>query len=617
MATYATDLQTISLADSNTGWAELAGHLSGAAPAQDTESYIHNAAAVSQSTGQAVGTTAGMQYDYGSAVSWTSGDVFIVWQMFAAPTNIFPWASGGMRFGVGSSVGNMNFYNALGDDFGNYPYGGWQNTAIDPEVTADAIDGTPTAGVYQIFGSLPNMRAKITKGSPHLVDAIRYGRGEFQVTGTAATFSGMAAVNDADTARWGLFQSSGGSYLWKGLMSLGLTGTSVTFSDQNKAIRIEDTPRVSASFNKIEINNTSSSVTFTSIQISGIQTSITGSAPISKGDFEVVDNATVSKDGCTFVDMGTFIYQSNSTISSTTYRRCGQITSGGAVFSGCTITNSTAAASVIASSYTDIEDFTDCTFTSDGTNHAIDLGTVSATASVSWANFLTGYAGTDGSTGNEALKVNVASGQTLTISVTSGYDTPSVYNTGTGTVTVVTGTRTVTVAVTSIDGPVSGANVFLAAAAGGPFPFNVSVSINNTTPGGTTARVTHSTHGLSTGDKVIISGASEPLNNGVFTITKVDNNTYDYTMSGDPAGAAGGNPTSTFVFLKGLATAGTDSNEISMTRSIPSAQPVTGWARKTSVAPDYDPPNYKQGAISGTVSSTGDTTFTPVLISDD
>ena len=202
MATYATDLQTVNLADSSTGWSEMTGHTSGGAPAADTESYIHNGTSISQATGQATGTNAGVEYDYGSAITWTSGDVFIVWQMFAAPTNIFDWATGGMRFAVGSSSGNVNFWNALGDNFGNYPYGGWQNTAIDPEITADATDGTPTAGTYQIFGSLPNMRAKITKGSPHLIDAIRYGRGELQVTGTAATFSGMATANDGSTARW-------------------------------------------------------------------------------------------------------------------------------------------------------------------------------------------------------------------------------------------------------------------------------------------------------------------------------------------------------------------------------------------------------------------------------
>ena len=424
MATYATDLNTVHLCDDDTGWSELSGHSSGAAPSQDLESFIHNASAVSQATGQATGTTAGMEYDYGSNISWTSGFAFFVWQMFAAPTNIYDWANGGMRFGVGSSSGNMDFWNALGDNFGNYPYGGWQNTAIDPEVTADTTDGTPT-GTYRYFGSLPNMRNKITKGSPHVIDAIRYGRGEFQVTGTGADFSGMAAANDASTARWGLFRATRGGFLWKGLMSLGLTGTSVTFSDSNKNIFIEDTPRVSSGFNKIEINNASSSITWNNITILGIQTSITGSDPVSPGDFEVVDDATVDLTSCTFVDMGIFAFDSNSTLDVCTWRRCHQVTGNEAIFDRCDFDSSPAA---IAISVSDLNQVTNGHFISDGNGHAVELTSL-GTGTMTWSNVVVGYASSDGSTGDEALYVNVGSG-TLNLSIATGATTPSIRTAG-------------------------------------------------------------------------------------------------------------------------------------------------------------------------------------------
>jgi hypothetical protein len=381
------------------------------------------------------------------------------------------------------------------------------------------------------------------------------------------------------------------------------------FRDSNQTIFIQDTRKVTSTFNKVEIRNASTRVDWTGINFTCLSPSTTAS----KGDFAMIDAADVNIDSCTFNDMNTFVFLSSGSVAGTTFRRCSTITSGGAVFSGSTIINSTAAVSVTASSPSDIEDFTGCSFISDGTNHAMDLGTVSATVSYSWANYLTGYAGTDGSTGNEAIKVNVASGQTLTISVTSGYNTPSIYNTGTGTVTVVTGTRTVKVAVTSVSGAVSGANVFLAATGSGPFPVNAT--INSITRSTTTATVTHAAvHGLATSDQVNITGITDKVeDNGVHTITVTGTTTYTYTTTNSGSTNYTGTKKATFVFLKGVADSpGGTGNEISMTRSISADQPVIGWARKSTSAPYY-----KEGAISGTVSSSGNTTFSPVLISDD
>lgn len=470
MATYATDLTVLNACDSATGWSELpAPHAAGSAPSADTENYFHNGTSISQATGQGVNQTAGIQYDHGSALTWTAASnwVIMLWTYYAAPTNLKDWSTGGMRLGIGSSDNNGDIYNAMGNDFGTYPYGGWQNTAIDPEfATADQTIGTG-GGTYRNFIILPNITAKITKGSPLAVDVLRYGRGEFQVTGTGATFDGMATANDnATTGRWGLFQLFGKAYDWKGLMSLGLTGTSVTFTATNITINIQDTPRVLAGFNQIEINHTSSSVTWTTVAISGIETSITGSAPVSPGGFEVVDNATVSKTSCTFTDMGTFAYLSNSTIITSTYRRCLSIVQGGAVFTGCIFDESEANLALIVD---DLDIVTDCTFNSDGTGHAVDLGTIASTQSIAWDNSDSSYAGTDGSTGNETIVVSVNTGITLTINVGAGYTTPTIKNDGVGTVTVVSGQVTLGITVKDIVDAslLEDARVYVTAAAGG------------------------------------------------------------------------------------------------------------------------------------------------------
>ena len=91
------------------------------------------------------------------------------------------------------------------------------------------------------------------------------------------------------------------------------------------------------------------------------------------------------------------------------------------------------------------------TFISDGTGHAVDLGTFAATASISWDNKLvssaTEWDGVTGSpittttTGNEAILCNVASGQILTINVTDFGSLPTVKNDGAGTVNIVSGQK--------------------------------------------------------------------------------------------------------------------------------------------------------------------------------
>jgi hypothetical protein len=60
------------------------------------------------------------------------------------------------------------------------------------------------------------------------------------------------------------------------------------------------------------------------------------------------------------------------------------------------------------------------------------------------------------------------------------------------------------------------------------------------THSGTVAEITHLNHRLATGDEVIISGANETEYNGTFTITVLDDNTYEYTMSSSPSQDATG-----------------------------------------------------------------------------
>ena len=424
IATYNTDLNDIDTCEAIGTWTELTGHTSGGAASVDGESYIQGSNCISQSTGTKTGIVCGLEFDYGSDVSgsMTAGDCFFFWQIYLAAANVYPFASGGLRVGVGSSAGNMNFWKTGGNDFGRYPYGGWQNFAIDPVYTPDYIDGTPT-GAYQFFGSLPNIIKQVSKGNPHGVDAIRYGRGEIYIqggeSGAYGTFSGIAAANDTQLARWGLFQAQGTGYLWKGLISLGTSTHDVDFRDSNANITIDDTPRTYAEFNKIEINYPSTNVEWTGVAITSLNAS-----GLSIGQLEVIDStAQVNFNTCTFTDMNTFIFELGCDINLTTFRRCGQVTQGGGIFDGCTFEESSAEVSLLVD---DLDNIENCSFISDGSNHGIRLTEDHAdnTYTLTGCKY-TGYSATDGDTGNECI-FNDSTGHVI-INVIGG-DVPTIRN---------------------------------------------------------------------------------------------------------------------------------------------------------------------------------------------
>lgn len=60
------------------------------------------------------------------------------------------------------------------------------------------------------------------------------------------------------------------------------------------------------------------------------------------------------------------------------------------------------------------------------------------------------------------------------------------------------------------------------------------------TRSGSTATVTHTGHGLATGQRVLIEGADQQQYNGVHQITVTGSNTYEYTVVGTPATPATG-----------------------------------------------------------------------------
>jgi len=415
-----------------------------------------------------------------------------------------------------------------------------------------------------------------------------------------ANFAGFAALNDASTARWGLIQFNNGAYLVKGRVIFGMNSggsdAAVEFVDSNKVLFIQDVQKVSANFNRFEVRHASSLVTMTSISIRSLST-------VSPGRWQTVAGA-VTKTACVFTAMDTFTYGSSDTLTRCTYNQCKTVTTGGATFNTCTFNQPTATPAVSVSSPANAAKISGSTFISTGTGHGLTIG--GAVADITLTNDTwTGYAASDGSTGNEAVYVNTSAGS-MTINIVGG-TRPSVRAAAGVNLTINSGVAlTVTVKDIITGSLINVARVLAKVAAGGDLPFEETVtSINRS---GSTATVAHTGHGLSDGKKVLIQGATEQEYNGVFVLTKINDDSYSYTVSGTPSTPAGGTIKATAVIIDG----DTSSGVITDTRDYTASQPVTGIVRKGSASPYY-----ASAPFSGTISTSGGLSVTVLMIPDE
>ena len=609
---YSEDLTDIDLAEAITAWAE-STHVDwddGGAPVADADyPFIQGSFAISQLCTKA--TIASLLVNAGTGLTLPTDGAYFVWHIFTAPGALDVYANGGMRLMVGHDLANFYSWDVGGSNFGRNPYGGWMNQVVNPAIgSPDDTVGTPS-GTQQYIGAAVRNITAIGKGDPHAVDAVRYGRGsstfEAGESGTPATFAGFAALNDATAARWGLIQTIDGGYLYKGKMTLGTTGTAVYFSDANKSILIDNTPKVTANFNTIEVNNAGSTIIWSNVRFFSLGTA-------SPGRLVMNANATLTWNLCQFDNMGVFGFGGvNSVCTNAAWRGCGKITANGAKLNGSSISGYTGAAdtsSLVWNTATDLDGYTDDMTFVKGTNahHAIELG-VSSPVNLTIRNVtFSGFNASNAQNDSVLHLLDKGSDQTWTIGCVGCSGTVSYKKVRAGdTVNITQGVAT-TVHVQDMNtgNSIEGARVLIKAAAGGPKPYQASVSI---TRSGTTVTVVHTAHGLATNDWVVIEGCNEGEYNGAWQITYVGVDSYTYQVSTTPSSPATGTPTSTFAPIQGTTN---PSGDISDTRTYSSNQPFTGVIRWASGSPVY-----KSQPVSGTINSSTGASLTVQMIRDD
>jgi len=420
---YTEDLTDIDLAESTLGWVAYGGGGAGLSASPDFSMQGTNCL-----DKQITNADKGTMFDNGSGITLGAGDHVFIWHFCATPGLTDTLANKGASVLVGSGTGAYCQYHVEG----NNTYGASGRVArcypIDYAVrTANAsapyrtITGSPAANP-QVFGG-----GLVTTGSvkgPNVgIDAIRYGTGAFLTAGelisagdgsdNPCTFAGFQTQNDAPSNRWGILTSVGGSYELQGRFVIGQnnagTATLARFEDSDVNIALVDTAHAAADFTQIIIDHASTVCNMTNINIQALGTTNPGRFIVNSANPEV--NVT----GGTWTAIGIITLRSNSTFDGTVLRSTDQITQNGATLTNCTIDQNSAASALLSDNPGLVSG---CTFVSDGTGHAIEITTPGTYTFTD--NILSGYAGTDGSTGNEAIYNNSGGAVTINNSGSSG-----------------------------------------------------------------------------------------------------------------------------------------------------------------------------------------------------
>jgi len=542
------------------------------------------------------------QWDRGTGIDMT-GQHFRVWINHAAIPYLDPVSGGGMEVGLSSDNSNWAYWTLFGSD--TYE-GGWFNGIVDCDSSPDSGSYTKTSVRYF------KIRGNVISGAANKIntwyDYLRYGDGYYATGGTSGDEITLAGILAQDAANgYGMLLAVEGVYFGYGELQLGNGATTTWFKMDGEVLVFTDSPVATGLF---AVRGEGSGCRV-NIANSVIRSAGTGDANRFGLDMDDTNLVSCSITGSFLVRAGASAFKSGQTITSNVFLDCSQIAAGGADFTGTVVSGyegTTATAAMLYDVNADPDgELDDMEFTKGtATTHAIELGT-NCPSSITLRGWTT--SGYNASNGQNDSTIYNNSGKSVTISVVNGSGNFTYRNGSGASTTMSIDPRTVTVTALTTGGTeIQNANVFLRTKTGGtgPFPENDTVTIVNS---GTTATVTHTSHGMATNDYVLISGSEYDENNGVFQITVNGVDEYEYTMTSTPSGSPSATIKCWFVFLKGL----TDVNgEISMSRVISSDQDVEGWARKSTSSPYY-----KQGDISGVVSSSGDTDFTAVMASDE
>lgn len=489
MPTIVPNLTVITLADATTGWSGTSGQL-------DVEVYkqavnIGSDGAYTYQTGK--NSLEGCTFTPATNINMTANYTtpHLYWTMRC---DVFPFCellntgatNSGLMVRVTDGAGNYTQWHVAGSDTWD---GSWRNFVLDLTNTANVHSSSGTLSLADV-DIITWYTDNSNSGNIRIIDntwldAVRYGDG---LTAHSTTTENIdfqdIADDDALTANYyGVLQETDGVLFCQGGINIGLDANTTNFVSSGETLyfrdRIVDAGHYGINYVSGGANVTSISfdaLVCKTVGLSGAELnlpadvgappSITNSTFINMG-LSTLYYATVS--GTRFVGCGNFSTTSCD-FDACVFDACGIHLEAGAssTYDNCTFDGATGVNALTVPVFTGL---TNNTFISSGTGHAVELNStvIQTDMSVNWNNFSSGYAATDGSTGNETIHVNLPNVTNLTINVGAGYQTPTIRVTGTTVVTVVVNPVTTLITVKNRAGDrIVGARVYAITTGGGP-----------------------------------------------------------------------------------------------------------------------------------------------------
>jgi hypothetical protein len=420
-----TDLQVITTADTTTAsgtFYRLNGVNTGN-PLAEADAFVQGAGCIANKTGGTTGATdVGGHFNATATFDLTNQHLF-VWRLIVTAGNMLTRANQGVSIGLTNtsttstsawSTTNMKRWNVDGSD--TMPVSqGWKCYVIDPASTADVSAGTLTLSTVRNVGILCRQTTAVNTALNNVfVDVIRRGTGLTATTSLAGDTITLLSIYDVDrtTANaWGILTQNAGIYYGAGKINIGATGQAqaCNFSDTDQVLIWRDYPVADTlyEFNLKGASGNKTTMTLTSCVVRGQAGQVWNITADANSDFKAY--------GCSFANLRSGVLSAGSVLDNCSIDVSGTIDVNGATITGCSFSNQTASQLKLDAA-SDATNLSGCTFASDGTGHAIEI-TAAGDYALTGHSF-SGYAASNGSTGNETIFVNLASG-TVNISVDS------------------------------------------------------------------------------------------------------------------------------------------------------------------------------------------------------
>lgn len=433
--TVTSDLVDITNADTTTtgGTFYRLGGQSSSNPAADNDAMIQGAGCVAYKCSTTVTPTDTGGHFNATATFNMTGKHLFAWILAVTAGNMNAKSADGIDIGLTNtsttsssawSTTNYKRWRVDGSDIQPASVG-WKCYVIDPSSAADLSAGTLALSTLKNVGILVRQATSVSTTLNNVFnDALRMGTGVTLVCGAGTDVASFADIYNTDKLKanaWGILTAVSGIYYGAAKISIGSTSQTniCTFTDSNQVLIWRDYP-VSATLYEFNLNGAAAyrtTMTLSSSVVRGQGAAVWNITCDANSDFKAYDSALSGIRSATL--------SAGSVLSGTSIASSKSITTNGATVTGCAFSAGTGTQLVINSS-TEMSSVSNNTFTSAGTGHAIQI---TAAGNYSFSNLtFTGYAGANGSTGNEAVYVSATTG-TVNITV-SGGNTPSIRTAG-------------------------------------------------------------------------------------------------------------------------------------------------------------------------------------------